>query len=387
MTNRRQVIFLLVALLLPAFGFYAKLGFVADPHLQALFFGLSILGAAFLLSWASETAQLDISKSLAFAVLALIAILPEYAVDIYFSWTAASQPEYAAYASANMTGANRLLIGLGWSLVVFLTWIKFRKSKIELKKSERVELSFLFFASLYAFVIALKGSFSLVDTVVLSALFIYYIFRVSRTHKEEPHLVGPAKMLGSFSRNRRRLSVVLLMLFSAVVIFESAEPFAESLITSGKSAGVDEFLLIQWVAPLASEAPEFIIALIFVLRALARSGFEVLLSSKINQWTLLVATIPLAYSLALGAPSEMVMDARQVEEIFLTAAQSLFAMSVMLNLRITLKGATTLFVLFMIQFFLPATHIAISVVYLVLAAYLFWRDRAHIKPLIMGIVR
>ena len=61
-----------------------------DPHLshavEALLFGLAIVGAAFLLSWAAEVAQLDIAAGLALAVLALIAVLPEYAVDFVFAW-------------------------------------------------------------------------------------------------------------------------------------------------------------------------------------------------------------------------------------------------------------------------------------------------------------
>src|SRR4051794_20452621 len=53
--------------------------------LAALMFGLAIVGAAFLLSWAAEVAQLDISAGLAIAVLAFIAVLPEYAVDLVFA--------------------------------------------------------------------------------------------------------------------------------------------------------------------------------------------------------------------------------------------------------------------------------------------------------------
>ena len=38
-----------------------------------------------MLSWAAEVAQLDISAGLAIAILALIAVLPEYAVDFVFA--------------------------------------------------------------------------------------------------------------------------------------------------------------------------------------------------------------------------------------------------------------------------------------------------------------
>src|SRR6266508_4296885 len=53
---------------------------------DALAFGLAIVGAAFILSWAAEVALLVISAGLAIAVLALIAVLPEYAVDFVFAW-------------------------------------------------------------------------------------------------------------------------------------------------------------------------------------------------------------------------------------------------------------------------------------------------------------
>ena len=58
---------------------------LSDP-VDALLFGLAIVGAAFLLAWAAEAAQLDISAGLAIAVLAFIAVLPEYAVDMVFAW-------------------------------------------------------------------------------------------------------------------------------------------------------------------------------------------------------------------------------------------------------------------------------------------------------------
>src|SRR3954463_5600492 len=96
------------------------------PHaLDALLFGMAIVGAAFMLSWAAEVAQLDISAGLAIALLAFIAVLPEYAVDMVFAWKGGNAYEQfgrtclgpgatgespCSLALANMTGANRLLI-------------------------------------------------------------------------------------------------------------------------------------------------------------------------------------------------------------------------------------------------------------------------------------
>jgi cation:H+ antiporter len=114
-----------------------------EPHLEhhweALLYGLGIVGAAFLLSWAAEVAQLDVSAGLAIGLLALIAVLPEYAVDLVFAFKAgnavqefgpACRPPMGdvespcSLALANMTGANRLLIGIGWPMVVFIGWYR-----------------------------------------------------------------------------------------------------------------------------------------------------------------------------------------------------------------------------------------------------------------------
>ena len=106
---------LAAAALVTAPGLVLRLAHPHVPHVAAaVLFGAAIVGAAFVLSWAAEVAQLDISAGLAIAVLAFIAVLPEYAVDLYFAWSAGHVPQNAHYAAANMTGSNRLLLGLGW---------------------------------------------------------------------------------------------------------------------------------------------------------------------------------------------------------------------------------------------------------------------------------
>ena len=58
------------------------------------------------------------------------------------------------------------------------------------------------------------------------------------------------------------------------------------MINSGRALGVDEFLLIQWVAPLTGESPEILLAILFVYAARPGSALIALVSDKINQWTL-----------------------------------------------------------------------------------------------------
>src|SRR5439155_5948978 len=83
----RSALWLAGALALPAAWFAVHFTGAAEGPVQiALASGAAIFGAGFLLSWAAEVAQLDVPRALALAVLALIAVLPEYAVDVYFAW-------------------------------------------------------------------------------------------------------------------------------------------------------------------------------------------------------------------------------------------------------------------------------------------------------------
>lgn len=353
-----------------------------DPRLDMLIFGVGILGASFLLSWAAEVVQMDVSRGMALAILSLIAVLPEYAVDLYFAWVAAYEPEYAAYATANMTGANRLLVGAGWPFIVFLAYLAFGKKTVHLDRTNRVETSYLIVASLYALTIPMKGTLTLVDCLFLVGIFAVYLWRTASIEVHEPELMGPAQFIAQFSESTRRTINVLLFGFSGVVIFACAEPFAESLLHSGELLGIDEFFLVQWLAPLASEAPEFIIVALWTLRGNVRSAMGVLIASKINQWTLLVGTIPLVYSISLGTPGQMPMDTRQVQEILLTAAQSIFAVALLCDLKIHLWEAGILFGLFITQFFFPDIRLEISCIYFVLAFFLLIRHRRELRPLI-----
>lgn len=324
-----------------------------SPELQALSAGVGIFGAAFMLSWAAELAQMDIPQALALAFLALVAVLPEYAVDMYFAWMAGKDPQYTAYATANMTGANRLLIGMGWACVVFTYWLKTGKRSFELEPSHRVEILFLALATVYSFTIPLKAQLDLMDAAVLITLFVLYIWKATHAAQVEPELEGPSEMIAHWGVQPRRLTTVVLFFLSGFTIFIAAEPFAEGLLATGRTFGIEEFVLVQWLAPLASESPEFIVAILFALRANPGASLGTLLSSKVNQWTLLVGMLPLVYMFSAGQMTPMHMDARQVEEMLLTSAQSVFAVAVLINLSFSLMEAGVLFVLFTTQLLIP----------------------------------
>ncbi len=364
---------------------------LAGVHLSApialAVFGAAVVAASFLLAWAAEAAQMDISGGLAIAVLALIAVLPEYAVDLYFAYTAGHDPTYAAYAAANMTGSNRLLMGLGWPLVVLLGLMAAKRTgnpmkALPLDPSTRVELGFLLIAGVVAFVAPITAVIGMPLAIALLGWFGYYLYRVSRQDVEEPDLIGTAAIIGLLAPRNRRIAVVSMFAAAAVVILLSAEPFAESLVSTGKELGIDEFLLVQWLAPLASEAPEFIIAILFAVRGNAQDAIGTLISSKVNQWTLLVGSLPIAYWVGGGGAGGIPLDDRQVEEMFLTATQTLMGVAILLALRFPRWGAWALLGLFSVQFAITSTsgRILLSWVYAVIAVVAFVVHRKQIIP-------
>jgi cation:H+ antiporter len=358
---------------------------------RVLIFGGAIVAAAFLLTWASETAEKDVSQGLALAAIALIAVLPEYAVDLYFAWTAPTTPDHAHFATANMTGANRLLVGLGWPTVFFLFWMRSKKKVLKVGGHDTsLGLIFLAAATLYSFVIPIKGNLSLIDTGVLVSLFAAYVYLVSRAPAEEPELVGPAQTIGALSDLPRRIVVIAMFAYSATAIFASAEPFANGLVDMGEQLGIDQFLLVQWLAPLASEAPEFVVAAILALRGRALAAMAMLISSKVNQWTLLIGTLPAAYSISGMSLDPLPMDSRQVEEVFLTAAQSAFAIAIFASMSISFREAALLLGLFSTQLLSPlvfsedvdiAVRYGYGATYLLLASAAFFQDRGTIPVL------
>jgi cation:H+ antiporter len=234
-------------------------------------------------------------------------------------------------------------------------------------------MRFLLWATLYSFLIPIKGTINLFDAVVLLSLFLFYAVAAMRSDSHDVELVGPAALIDrEFAHAGRRIWAIGLFAFAAYAIFVSAEPFAESLVEIGRGRAIDEFLLVQWVAPLASESPEFLIAILFALRLRGSVGIGTLISSKVNQWTLLVGAIPIVYAISAGGWGGLPLDARQTEELILTSTQSLLATILIADLRFSRRDAIMLALLFVGQFAFTSTHVRylFIVFYVVIAAWL-----------------
>ena len=368
-----------------------------SPGMAVLVAGFAILGASFLLAWAAETAEKDVPRAFAIAVLAVLAVTPEYAVDALYAWQAgAGSTQAANLAVANMTGANRILIGLGWSGIALFSIYRAKRTSdpavehrpgfladvVRLDRGISTEITFLLAATVFAFFVPLSGGIGPVDTLFLVGLYLLYLLVIIRGDVEESvEHVGVPAYFQQFAKARRSVVVLLGFAFSGAVIFTAVEPFAEGLEQLGLQYGIPEFFMIQWLAPLASESPELIVVAYLVNKSRSTAGFNALISSKLNQWTLLIGTLAVVYSISAGSVGTLPFDSKQAVEIWITAAQSLFAIAILANFEVSTREAVALLLLFVTQvlaeFYVvqtyaepAATNISMSILYAYTAAYI-----------------
>lgn len=128
-----------------------------------------------------------------------------------------------------------------------------------------------------------------------------------------------------------------------------------------------------------TEAREFLVAALLALRGDEDTALGTLLSSKVNQWTLLVGSLPIAHLLG-GGHGSLPLDARQVEEFWLTSGQILMGFAMLSKLSLKRWEALALLGLFAIQFPLPhpATRMILACLYFVLAGVLLFTHREEL---------
>jgi cation:H+ antiporter len=365
--------------------------------LSALWTFPSILASAFLLAWGAEAAQFLVSQGLALALLAWLQTLPEFAVEAVIAWEAGSDPERAHLAIANLTGAIRLLLGLGWPMIYF-TFAFFgrheateRLPRIQLDREHATEFMGLVPPLCYFVVIVLKGTITWVDAVVLCALYVGYLWVLLRhpPHDEEELSDAPRVSQWAYRQRgwRRRAAIGALFGGGGLLLYATAHPFLESMLALAAAFGVSQFVLVQWVAPFLSEFPEKISAFNWARRVRhAPMALMNMVSSNINQWTVLAAMIPLVYGVSHlhhhGTWADFAFDAEQRLEIVLTLLQTLLGVMLLANMDFDWLDASAIFVLWLAQFLVPHWREEVAIAYGLWIAVLIIGYATRAKPLL-----
>jgi cation:H+ antiporter len=340
--------------------------------LSALWTFPSILISAFVIAWGAEAAQFLISQGLALAILAWLQTLPEFAVEAVIAWEAGKDPTKTHLAIANFTGSLRLLVGLGWPMIYFVAAF-FRKKliAIELDEEHSVEIFGLLLPILYFVVIWWKGTLSFWDAFPLSACYFVYLWilwKIPPRQSDEETLedlgVVPRRVL-KLNPGKRAVAIWLLFLVGGVILYFSAHPFLNSMLAIAGTLGISTFIFVQWVAPFLSEFPEKLSAFYWARKvSTANVALMNMVSSNINQWSILSAMIPVLFVISAGELRPLVFDGQQRQEILLTILQSFLGFLLLLNLELKFHEASILFVFWLVQFLMPFTRETMIWVYL-----------------------
>src|SRR2546428_13530846 len=215
---------------------------------------------------------------------------------------------------------------------------------------------------------------------LLSACYFYIAERTPPLEKERlEEMSGVALAVGRMRLSRRYGVILSLVAVGGLVTILGAQPFVGGLIEIGGALGVSQYLLIQWLAPFLTEFPETITVLYWGARSNRGSlAMGNLISSKLNQWTLLVGTIPIVYNVALARFQSIALTQLQASELFLTASQSIYGAVCLLDLQLSSREALSLIALFLLQFFIPPLRLEVSAAYLFLAAVQLLLTRGRI---------
>ncbi len=340
----------------------------------------AIVGGSFMIAWAAESAQFFMSQGLSLAILAWVQTLPEFAVEAVIAWQAPRTPNGMHLVSANFTGAVRLLVGLGWPMIYAVAALFHRRKEgrpmraIHLEPEHSVEVVGLILPILYFIVIVLKGTLTVWDGCVLMVLYVAYMVVLQRIPPKElenpDEEEWPIRKIVTMKPAGRNFTIAALFLGGAVVIYFTAEPFLHSLLALAVSLGVSQFVFVQWVAPFLSEFPEKLSAFYWARKVTgAPMALMNMVSSNINQWTMLAAMIPFVVAWSAGHIEPIPLDHEQRVEFALTIAQSALGLCLLANLSFAWYEAVVLFTLWIAQFLVPGLREEVAILYGVWVAF------------------
>jgi len=385
---------------MPAVAFallaFAALEISPVPATTALWATPAILFAAMVIAWGAESAQFFIAQGFALAILAWLQTLPEFAVEAVLAWK-----QQVPLLLANLTGALRLLTGLGWPCIyAAAAFMQRRRHKrplrlIQLDQEHAVEVAGLLAPLIYMFWVWWKSSLGVVDAVVLIVLYVAYLWLLSHLPPEDQESIDELDVIPRTVVNAppvvRTLAIFALFAIGGGLIYISAEPFLGSLLAVSTMIGVPTFVFVQWIAPFVSEFPETVSAINWA-RTVDKAPMALMnmVSSNINQWTLLPAMLVAVFCWSHGAAVSIPFDNQQELELLMTLGQALVAMSFLMSMSLAWWEALALFALWFLQMALSPLQgaegiwgvLAHNVNWAVTAAYFAWAAVALVRLLL-----
>ena len=244
--------------------------------------------------------------------------------------------------------------------------------RIKLEPEHSIEVMGLVPPLLYFIVVLWRQRIGASDAVVLIGLYVVYLWILMRNPPREAESLAEAPAVSRWAYRqpgwRQKAAIGGLFAVGGGLLYVTAPPFLESMIAVAATLGISQFFLVQWVAPFLSEFPEFVSTFGWARRVThAPMALMNIVSSNINQWTILAAMIPLLYGFShmryYGVWSDFTFDIAQRNELALTLLQTMLGVLLLANMEFDWMEATALFVLWVVQFTLPHLRAEVMVAY------------------------
>jgi cation:H+ antiporter len=258
--------------------------------------------------------------------------------------------------------------------------------RLVLNPARRLDLAVLALAALSSLFVIARGRLTLIEGVILGALYVLYMLPGQGTEDEHPAAIGVAAEIASLDRAWRRRLYGALLAFAAVAVFMTARAFPAELLRAGQAFGIDPYLLIQWVIPLFTEVPELVVAGALVLYRRPAEGVALLLAASVTQWTLALASISGAYLLGGGGPA-LPLSGRERVELLLTAATTLMAVAALASLEPERIDGWIVAAAFGIQTLFPSwpVRLFVALALLVFAVDVLLSQRRFLPPIVAAL--
>jgi cation:H+ antiporter len=291
------------------------------PLLFAALLTAGMLGASLLLAWAVGVTTMYLSGRLVIAAAAIVSGLSGLTAQVHLAFT-----QQAQYATANVTGSARLDLSVAIALpavgAVMLRGRGHTMTSHAVDPARRLDLAVLALAAAVALTVSAAGRLTVIQGLTLGALYALYALRGQGSADDPTATIGVTAAIAALGPASRRRVCGVLFIVGAIAVFMTAGALPDGLLRAGQVLGIRPYLLIQTIIPLATEAPELVVAGTLTFARRPAQGLMLLLASSVIETTLAPASTSVAYLLGGGGWAMPLAGGARID-MLLTAAVTL----------------------------------------------------------------
>jgi cation:H+ antiporter len=292
-------------------------------------------------------------------------------------------------------------MGPGVAFLVYIIAFRYRqrglrRAGVSFERTLRVDTTYVAIAVAFTLSLPFRRTVTLIDAVILVAIFVAYLLRIHHAPRRDPVLVGTAGRIASLSKRIRWFVIILLLLVFSFAVYFLGRLFGHRLLLTAQQLHLPAYGLAEWAAPFATVTPELLIVAVYAWRLNATEAIQTLLQ-RMMQIFLFLGVLPPLFSVLFGTMHGPPVTPLERRGILLAMAETLLVIAVFVDLTLGVREANAILGLFLAQFVLamlvPAASLGMDVltlgaIYLVLSVWLLARHhkefRDHLRDGLRG---